>query len=577
MSSLAGPLGAQDGGAAALIGEAREAIRRGDGIDAEAKLAKALKAGAPREAVAAYMGEALLTEDDRDAARAWLEAGQFDEESAFAGWRALGRLEQAEGNLPQAGRAFDKALAIDRESADLWIEIGRLRYAGGEHALAIDAAEQAVALDPRDVAALTFRGQLIRDRYGLMAALPWFETALTLDPRDGPALLEYAATLGELNRASEAVALTRRVLEIQPGEPRAYYIQAVIAARAGDYGLARALMNRTRNKLEDVPAVMLFDAVLDLAEGNAGAAAEELELFLERRPTNDRAKMLLARALYLDGQYRYLTRRLGPEVEEPGADPYVLTTVARAWEALGRRDLAAPLLDRAAAPRQAGFSVEPEQGAIGVMLAGDHPAEAERIVDGYRRALPGNYTNELLAGDVDLVLGRPREAEKHYAAAAEIRMPASLLKRRFQAFALAGDMAEAQALVESYVSQNPTDRTGLRLAALLALAEGDGTRARALLDYLATTGTGRDVQLLSDLALVEVRLGDSVAARARARAAYRLQRANPVAAQALGVALTALRQQRQQAAALLDKTRLLMGDSPLLAEARLRLADQAQG
>jgi cellulose synthase operon protein C len=567
------PLRAEPPSTGKLIEQARTALERGDGLDAEVKLGKALAKGVPPEALAALMGEAMLARNAPDRARRWLEPQKFTPETAFIGFRALARLEESEGNLPAAGKAYDKALKIEPDDAGLWVEIGRLRYRGGQHVLAIDAANHAVALDPSDNAALLFRGQLVRDGYGLRAALPWFEAALSQDPQDVPVLLEYAATLGELNRASEAVVVTRRVLELSPENPQAYFIQSVIAARAGNFELARALLNRTGNKLANVSAVMLFEATLELGAGNAAVAAEQLEILLERRPDNARARHLLARALYLGGEYRYLTRRMAGAVADPGADPYLLTTVARAYEALGERDNAAPLLDRAAAPRSASFRPEADKGPVGELLAQGRLQEAERLAEGWRAALPGNRDNLLTAGDVQLALGNAAEADMRYAAAGAIRMSDGLLLRRFQAMVLRQDVAGAQLLVRGYLLQTPTSRTALRLAAILAVTANDLGRAERILEHLSRTGSGRDVQLLADLAMVEIGAGNAAEGEAEAQDAYRLQRANAMATQALGLALVEGRRRPHAAAALLDKARSLLGDNALLAQARIKLTD----
>jgi cellulose synthase operon protein C len=567
------PLQAEPQANKALIEQAQAAIDRRDGVDAEVKLGRALSQGVPRHAIAALMGEALLLRNAPERARQWLEPQQFAPDTAFAGFRALAQLEQRDGNLPAAGKAYDKALKVEPNNAALWVEIGRLRYQGGQHALAIEAADKAILLDPEDVSALLFRGQLVRDGYGLRAALPWFETALSHDAENVTVLLEYAATLGELNRATEAVVVTRRALELSPGNPQAYFIQAVIAARAGNFELARALLNRTGNKLASVPAVRLFEATLELASGNPAVAAEQLELVLERRPDNDRARNLLARALFLGGEFRYLTRRMATAVGSAGADPYLLTTVARAYEALGERDRAAVLLDRAAVPRSASFYTGADKGAIGELLARGKTRDAEQLAEARRRALPGNRENLLAAGDVQLALGNAEEADLRYAAAGAIRMSDGILMRRFQAMLMTQDLPGAEALVRAYLSQTPTSRTAMRLAAVLAVQANDAARAEAILEYLARTGSGRDVQLLADLAVVEVGSGDVADGEVEARAAYDLQRANPVAAQALGLALAKSGRKPQEAAALLDKARALMGDNPLIAEARLRLAD----
>ncbi|MEJ2457201.1 MAG: tetratricopeptide repeat protein, partial [Novosphingobium sp.] len=287
------------------IEAARAALTQGDGIDAEMKLRAALARGAERRDVAAWMGKAFLAQEDLDKARAWLAPGDFAPGTQADGWRALGLLEKLQGHLPASGRAYDKALKLIPDDASLWVEIGRLRYAGGQHRLAIAAARHALDLDPDNVRALQFNGQLVRDRYGLRAAIPWFERALIRDPKDVPVLLDYAATLGELGRASETVTVTRRVLELSPNNPRAYYLQAVIAARADNYELARTLLLRTGDKLDGLPGVQMLRGVVEIAAGNTGLAADALEAVLRARPDCRRAKDLLARAIYLGGQYRY--------------------------------------------------------------------------------------------------------------------------------------------------------------------------------------------------------------------------------------------------------------------------------
>lgn len=554
-----------------LLDEARRAIGRGDGIDAEMKLRAALERGAPAIEVNALMGQALMMQDRRDRARPWLAAGRFSPSTAAAGWRSLGLLERLDGHLPASGRAYDKALAIIPGDASLWVEIGHLRYAGGEHRLAIEAADHALALDPASVRALEFRGRLVRDRYGLLAAIPWFERAVVNDPKDVAVLLEYAATLGELGRASECLTVTRRVLQLSPKNPRAYYLQAALAARADNYALARGLLQRTKGKLDGQPGVQLLRGVVEIAAGNPGAASEALEAVLRARPDNLRARELLARAIAMGGQYRYATLRFAADIADGEASPYVLTSVARAFEALGDRQRAGELLDRAARPLVAALRVLGDAGRIGALLALGQTGSAQAAAEATRKSDPGFYDAQALAGDVQLAMGHAREAQARYALAAEIRMPETLFLRRFAAYAMARDLKGGQELVEGYLRQNPTSRPALRAAAQIATGTGDPGRARAILAWLRDNGGEGDVQLLSDLALAEAGTGDFEAARDNALAAYRLQRASPMATQALAYSYAALGDRPVEARALLDKAQAIVGDTPLIANSRARL------
>ena len=255
--------------AADLVARARGEIARGDGIAAEVHLRQALDKGAARQAVAAYMGQALIDQDALRRAGDWLRPGMFTRQTAPQGFRALARLERLEGNLPAAGAAYDRVLALTPKDPTLWVEIAQLRYAGGEHMLALDAVNYAFQLDPANVRVLELRGQIARDQDGLVAALPWFRKALAGAPDDISVLGEYAATLGELGRAREMLALTRKMLKLDPGNARAFYLQAVLAARADKTELARRLLNRVGDRMDGVPAATLL-------EGNSGDARRQL-------------------------------------------------------------------------------------------------------------------------------------------------------------------------------------------------------------------------------------------------------------------------------------------------------------
>ncbi len=178
----------------------------------------------------------------------------FSPATALHGYRMLGRLEIREGNLPSAGAAFDRALAVAPDDANLWVDIGHLRYRGGEQVQAIEAADRALSLDPQNAAALQFRAQLVRDAFGPAAALPWLERALEVKPGDPVLMTDYSASLGEIGRAKEALAILRDVAQIAPKAPRLLYLQAVIAARGGNFALARDLYLRAPVEDREMPA-----------------------------------------------------------------------------------------------------------------------------------------------------------------------------------------------------------------------------------------------------------------------------------------------------------------------------------
>ncbi|MBC2668552.1 tetratricopeptide repeat protein [Novosphingobium piscinae] len=578
---LAGPAGAGGGPGDAALREALVALGRGDGIAAEVALRRAERAGLPRAALAARMGEAHLVQGQLSAAREWLGPGAFTPAEAAHGWRMLGRLEMAERNLPAAGRAFDQALRLAPRDDRLWVDIARLRYSGGEQVEAIAAVDQALAIAPDNPRALELRGLMVRDSFGLAAALPWFEAGLAQRPDDLPLLGEYAATLGELGRARDMLVVTRRMLALQNRHPRALYLQAVLAARAGDVPLARHLLALGGPGLLDMPAALLLSGVLELETGNAHVAVGLLDRLVRAQPENAPARLLLARALGAAGNPAGLIARFGAEAGTPGASPYLRTLVARAHETRGQRDLAAPLLEAATRPAAAPLQLlehAPGTGLAAASIArvrllaatGDLAA-ATREAEAAVAARPGALVTRTLAGDVAFLRGDLARAQDHYQAAAAVRRTDPLLLRLVAVAVRSGQGEPARQLIAAARNGWPRQPLPLRLQAGMAMATGDWPGAIAPLGQLAAQSGARDAALQADLSLAASRGGQWGPARAAAATALQLQPLSATAALAYGQSLSGPPVERVQALAWLERAEVAGGASSIATEARRRL------
>lgn len=538
--ALAGPGSADSSGVDVQTAKAQAALSRGDGVGAEIAFKSALSAGATRDGLAAGMGEALLDQGQLQAARDWLGPAKFSPGTQLRGLRMLARLEITESNYPAAAAALDRALQTGGNNtgnrAEIWADIAQLRYRSGEQVKAIDAIDQALAADPSNVRALDFRGLIVRDQYGPTAALAWFEAALMHAPDDGVLLGDYAATLGEAGQVKKMLTVTRHMIASGAAESRALWLQAVLAARAGNSSLSRAMLNKLGNKMGAMPAALQLDGVLHLQAGNGELAMQSLEKLASMQPQNERAQLLLARAMALAGQNEQLVQRFAPLTGRAGASPYMLTLVGRALEDLGRREEAAPLLDRAAAVMVAGLVPVAGDGT-----QGNPPAESTAA--------------QVLAGDSSYTAGQYGEALEHYSRAAKVRFDDALLARLVLAAAQSGRRDLAAATVTNYLSANPQSREAARLAADYAASAGDWKRARSLLDHLRKTGSGRDVRLLADLAYAELRAGDSAKAKQIATTAWHLQRSSPVASQVWALALDARKERSDLSGSLIARTK----------------------
>src|SRR3546814_16264196 len=90
------------------------------------------------------------------------------------------------------------------------------------------------------------------------------------------------------------LAETRKVLKLSEGNPVAYYLQAMLAARAHKFELARSLYKRTGAAMDDQPAAMLLARAIASQTGNAAHAVKTLQQLVALPPNNTPDRRLTA-------------------------------------------------------------------------------------------------------------------------------------------------------------------------------------------------------------------------------------------------------------------------------------------
>lgn len=561
---LAGVACSEAGVERAPLEQAQTALAAGDGLGAEIALRDMLASGTPVEDIAAFLGEAELLQGELHESRRWLGEGNFSDATAGHGYHMLGRLEMRDGNLPAAGQAFDRAFASIPDSSSLWVDIGRLRYRGGEQAQAIEASRRAVELGPENPDALLLRAQLVRDSEGLAAAVPWFEAGLEHAPDNLDLLGDYAATLGDLGRARDMLAVIRRMAEIDDRNPRLFYLQAVLAARGGNFMLARTLLARAGPGIAQSPAGMLLSGVIDLENGNYQSAVQVLDRLAMMQPDNVRVRELLVQAAALGLNDRELVYRFGDIGRLTSASPYLRMALGRSYEVLDRRSDAAPFLDLAALDRpssliavqgstplpsaelrraQGGSAVQSlVRGRIVAGQPGIALAEAER----FRRLFPGSADAMALAGDARLANRDPGAALSLYRKAAEIRQTWPLVRRIVAAHRASGRSDLAEQVIAQHLVAHPGNAEAAAELADMAIERANWPRAALLLDHATRHGAWHDPYLWRQRALVAARLEDSELSFDAAIFAYALQ---PMSRPGTALLAGVLAEQGQQAEA----------------------------
>ncbi|WP_234419277.1 tetratricopeptide repeat protein [Sphingomonas sp. EC-HK361] len=537
---------------AAYVALARAYVRLGEGASAEGAVMRARATGASPASTAGLLAEAARLQGDSD--RALAEAGKAPAGDVDAE-RARARALADQGDYPAA---LQRLTALsDRNPSDsrLWSDLGRVRLTAGDVGGAAAAAARAVALDGANLDALVLRGETARSQYGLTAALPWFRAALARDAYFHPALIAAAATLGDMGRYTEMLDATRRALAARPGSGEALYLQAVLAARAGKWDLAQAMLDKTGGEEDDVPGVMLLSGAIDYAQGRYEQAVARFRDLVARQPMNIEARRLAGAALLKSGDPKGALEVLRPIGLRGDADPYALSLIARAFTATGEPNWAARFFDRAALSGSVSsvpFGTDDDASVDAGQMA-ENPGDPAAAV-GYIRALleagdeagalararaiasvsPGAPQAHLLVGDTLAAESRMAEAAQAYARAADLRFDLQTMLRLVDARSRSGDAAGAAQVLALYLSQNPKSVAARRMVGNLQLDTQDWDAAIPTFEGLRRDLGARDAALLASLARAYAGAGHATIAMTYGRAAYALAPMNPAVVDAYG-------------------------------------------
>jgi len=537
---------------------ARTYLALGDGVGAEAELGRAAANGFDMTRGHQMLAQAWLLQGD--AKRALAEAAKADPRFGGYAARVTAKALAMQGKSPDAIALLGELLDADPSNSYGWSDLARIRYNAGDVAGATANATRAVSLDQGNLEALTLRGTLMREQYGLTAAVPWFEGALKRDAYYFPALIEYAATLGDMGRYNDMLGATRKALAARPNNPQALYLQAVLAARAQNYDLARNLMQRTGGAIDDQPGVLLLGGALDYQAGGYEQAIEKWRELVGRQPMNVTARRLLGAALLRSGDAKGALDVLRPVALRGDADSYTLALAGRAFEANGERDWAAKYLDRSAWPATAGATPFGSDDGLAVLAsaAGNDPGNPVAMVGMIRglidagqagsaldkakalaAANPGAPAAHLLVGDTLMTMGRFGDAAAAYARAGNIRFDEATMLRMVDALDHAGRRPDASRVLALFVGQHPENVPALRLVAHWEIAAGDWDGAIGTLEDLRSRVGSRDAGLLAELAYASTGAQNVDDALDYGAAAYAIAPMSPAAADAYGWAFYA--------------------------------------
>lgn len=411
-----------------LLGKAM--LGNGEAVNAELEFNEALRLGVNRAEVAVPLAQALVAQGK--------QALMFeDPRLRIAGLPPAvqaqlllvrGAASSDTGDTRAALKAIEESRAIDPGAVDSWLAEVPIRIRMRQFTEALFAADQAIKAMPGSGDALYQKGSILHVQGQAQQALALYDQALKLDPGNVEARLARAGIFIDQNRNNEAQADVNELSLIAPLEPRAFYLNALLAERAGNAKQTRESLKAVTEMLDPVPieyiryrpqALMLngmahfglneFEkakpyleyalrqqpnsplnkmlAQVALNEPNISRAVELLETYLKQRPGDGQALVMLASAHMAQGRHAKATA-LMQEALRAKESPEFRTSLGLSLMRSGQNAVATGELERA-------FKADAKQSYAGLALVNlylrnGQSAKALAVADNLVKANPAN-------------------------------------------------------------------------------------------------------------------------------------------------------------------------------------------
>lgn len=465
------------------------AERLGDLPAAEEHLGRARTLGAsPADYALPLAG--VLTELRRSAAALGV-LEDVDPDRRDAAWHtARGRAMLTSDQREAARRTFERALELETDHYDAVLGLARLAAAENDPAGARSLADRAVRLSPRRPEAFQLIGGLQLQAGSLAAAADSFRTAADLETGASASSSELNSLFGlaqvhlALNDRAQLTEVRDRLLARAPEAPITQFVAAAVEHLAGNHREAALYLQQIAEAGQDNLQIQLLTGANHLALGAHVQAEQALLRVLALQPGQPNAVRLLAESRRRQGRPRAALDALRGIPDD--RDPQLLALRGVLHLEDEQLDTAVSLLEQAsrAAPRQPAIQLQLARA----YLATGRTAEAVALFEGPIGEGAGEAVETAVTLLAGYAAGRDGEAAQAEASRtldsrpddAQAALGVGLFRQAL------GDARGAREALEQSLRLDPAlPATRLTLAGL-ALAESNGEEAarqyRALLE-----------------------------------------------------------------------------------------------
>jgi predicted CXXCH cytochrome family protein len=272
---------------------------------------------------------AALTASDRltDAVKV-LEGAQGRVRQDSAVLNALGSAYLGVGRIGEAITALQRALAVDPDLPEVYVNLGTALSRKGEQASAMDAMRVAIRLAPDFAAAHNNLANILSEAGDFQQAQQSFQEALRINPGYAEARYNYGRSLARVGMFKSAEREFNIALRLNPKLAEAAVSLGMILARQGRLDAA---IEQYRRTLKDKPAFVLAQFNLGLAlmrQGKNAEAKAQFEDIIRSAPQDYEAHYHLGMILLNEGSNDSAKFHLEKALESPS--PELRTAVSQA-------------------------------------------------------------------------------------------------------------------------------------------------------------------------------------------------------------------------------------------------------
>ena len=386
----------------------------------------------------------------------------------------IARLQTQMGQSDQALK--DLTAAVDQKPGDAVLAdlLVNALVARGRFADALAVADKLGADPAQRVASLVLRGQVFLVQNKTDDALASYTKALQVNPKSELALYGRATVLERLQRFDDASKDIRAILDVNPRSVVAYMKLAEIAARQGQNGQIRDVLEQGIKQVPQDPAPRIALARYLISQNDRPGALSALNDLLKIQPNNTQGLALLGtiqlsigRKAEAIGTFRRLAL-LTPR--DPGSQILLARALFVSGDRTGANAAMKSAVDLATA------SADVRQAQINLLLAEKDADGAIAAAQAYKSGHPGTLA-DLLVGDTLARAGRRAEANALYQKSFSATPNSVVLMRIAENSIATGDAKSASEALSSWIGNHPDDNMVRVAYASLLMQQGNNEDA----------------------------------------------------------------------------------------------------